>query len=396
MKRIYDDLKALISSEMVSKASRVLEEKETNISSASSSIIASLLGVILKKGDTQQIENIFREAGNLDLLGNIASVWDEKPTHEQQRIGDDFLQHLLGDKAVDFTTPIAKQAGVSEVAGNRLVSMIAPVITGYFGKKMVKDDWSMPHLMNEIEKQKSTFSGFIPTQLIKSFGLSNVLSGESTEGKAGTPAKKKNNGWIVWVVLIALLLLLFWAWRSCRNDRTEVVTERVVVEESVVVPLENGMITLTLPGGVKLNVKKGGIEEQIVNYLNSNEYKNGTKEEVSKKWFVFDNINFEFDSSTQLMSGSQAQIDNIAAILKAFPNAKVEIDGFADKVGSEGVNMEISKKRANTIESLLKKAGVDSQVVRTEGYGERYATHSIGESDMERAKDRDIALRFVK
>lgn len=151
-----------------------------------------------------------------------------------------------------------------------------------------------------------------------------------------------------------------------------------------------------LPNGVKLVAYDDGVEEKMVEYLNSDDYKKATEKELQDKWFQFDNIDFEFGSSTQLKPESQTQLNNIIAILKAYKNAKIKVAGFADKKGTEEVNMEISKERAKTIESLLEKGGVGSQVVKTEGYGDEYAKYSANDSDEKRAKDRDIALRFVK
>lgn len=403
MKRLFDDLKAFVSNELVSKASKVLDEKESNISAASSGIIASMLGVMLKKGDTQQIENILTEAGKLDILSDTTSIWDEKPTKDQQRIGDDFLQHLLGDKAAAFSTGVSKQSGISEVATNRLVSILAPIITGFLGRKLVKDNWNMAHLMNEIDSQKDSFAGFIPADILKAFGLSSIVKKQTAAAATPPPTetpKKKNNSWLIWLIIVALLLLLFFAWRSCRNkkveqhytERTEVVTTAPVERPAA---SQNGMTEITLPNGVKISVLKNGTEEKMINFLLSDEYKNAKDTDLQKKWFTFDKIDFEFNSSTQLMEGSQAQLNNIATILKAFPNAKVRVAGFADKVGSESTNMAISKERAKTIENKLEEAGV-TQIVRTEGFGEEYATHSEKESDAARAEDRDIALRFIK
>ncbi|MDR2009694.1 MAG: DUF937 domain-containing protein [Bacteroidales bacterium] len=396
MAQIYDSLKSLINQEMISRAAIVLEENENNVKNAAHSIIAGLLGVMLKKGNTPQIKNIFEEAGKLNLLSDIRNIVEEKPTQDQQRIGDDFLQHLLGDKAADFSDPIAQKADISRVATNRLVSMIAPVFCGYFGNKLVKENWSMDHLMKEIENQKNNFSDNIPANLVKSFDLSSILE----KHDPNTGKKKKKNGWITWAILIILLILIIALWRSCKNDKTEKYNEVDVIEQTeqnkVANSPQNVYTVITLSDGTKLNVAKGGIEEKMINFLNSNEYKNATAEDLKNHWFVFDNIRFEFNSSTKLMSGSEAEINNIITILKNYKDAKIRIGGFADKVGTENVNMEISKERARTIENMLEKGGLGSQVVKAEGFGEEYAKHNVNESDDARSEDRDIALRFVK
>lgn len=401
MNNYYNSLKSLVSHYMISKAAMALDEKEEKVSNASSAIIASLLGVMLKKGNTPQIHNILEEAGKRNILLEFKELWAEQPTHEQLKVGDDFLQHLLGDKAADFTDPIAKDNGISNVATNRLISMIAPLFCGFLGNKLVKEDRTMPMLMNEIRSEREDFVGMIPADLIKSFGLSSVLNAEPKEVK-----KKSSYNWIIWVVIIALLLLLFFWWRSCRTNDVERSAEPVTVTDSIsqtpstssrsASTANRSTKVMTLSDGTKINVYEKGVEEDMINFLQSDEYKKAKDNELKEKWFEFDNIVFEFGSSTELKPESKVQLDNIASILKNNKDVKIKIAGFADKKGTESANMKVSQERAKTIESLLEKRGVGSQIVKVEGYGDEYAKHSASESDSQRAEDRDIALRFVK
>ena len=301
MNNYYNSLKSLVSHEMISKAATVLDESEERISSASSSIIASLLGVMLKKGNTLQVNNILEEAGRRNILLEFRELWAEQPTHEQLKIGDDFLQHLLGDKAADFTDPIAKDNDISNVATNRLISMIAPLFCGFLGNKLVKEKKTMPMLLNEIREEKNDFVGMIPSGLISSFELSSVLD---TENK---PVEKKSNyNWIIWVVLIALLLLLFFWWRSCNNKEADravtpvTVTDTIAQDRTTQEPSPSANRTSTslmLPDGTKINVYEKGVEDEMIKYLKSDEYKNASDNDLKEKWFEFDNIAFEFGSA---------------------------------------------------------------------------------------------------
>jgi len=403
MRQIYSALKELISPQMTMNASAVVDEPQSNVLSASNSIIASLLGVMLKNGDTPQIKNILDEAGNLNILAHAANICREEPTKEQRKIGDDFLEHLLGDKAADFSNPIAKKAGISKVAVNRLVSMIAPLVAGYLGNKLVKEKRTFSSLLQEIKDEKSLFGGEIPSTLLQSFGLGSAFNAASSSGKP-VETKKKSN-WAMWIILLGLLLLLLFWWRSCnKSGDTLYESDTVVLVDTVkaqpiaptVAAVERISKELVLPNGVKLQAYEGGIEDKVIKYLQSDAYKNATENELKDKWFEFDNIDFEFNSGTQLMNDSKAQLNNLIAILKNFKDAKVRVAAFADKRGSEEVNMEISKERAKTIEKLFEEGGVGSQVVKVEGRGDEFATRSADAPDSERAKDRDIALRFTK
>lgn len=407
MTQFYDALKALISPAMVTRASTLLNEKESDLNKATSSIISSFLGVLLKKGNSPQIREILEEAGNLNILAEIKDLWMNDLTKDQQRLGDNFTQQLLGDKAADFTDPIASQAGISQVATNKLVAMIAPIVTGYLGNKMVQENFSLHGIIREIDKEKSKFSSLIPSALVRTFGLSDVLSNDGATTVNQREEKKGGLGWLKWLILIVALLLLFLWWKSCQEDKSEVIAYSETVTTRDTVPQNNTRSNatsdtqrekyeITLPNGVKIQAYKGGVEDKMINFLNSDEYKNATDEQLKEKWFEFDDLAFEFGSPTELQSKSQTQLDNIAAILKSYKDAKIRIGGFADKVGTEKTNMEISKERAKTIETMLDKKGIGNQIVKTEGFGDEYAKHSPQESNEKRAEDRDIALRFVK
>ncbi|MGC4129137.1 MAG: OmpA family protein [Bergeyella sp.] len=149
--------------------------------------------------------------------------------------------------------------------------------------------------------------------------------------------------------------------------------------------------------GVELNAYANGLEQQIVTFLKGNGYANAADDAALKdKWYNFDNVNFKMGSSNQLEEGSDVQLQNLAKILKAYPDAKIKIGGYTDKKGDEAVNKKISAERANFIKSELGKLGVGAQIVSAEGYGSEFATVPADASDEERAKDRKMAVRFTK
>lgn len=149
--------------------------------------------------------------------------------------------------------------------------------------------------------------------------------------------------------------------------------------------------------GIKLHGFKGGLEESLVSFLKSDGYNKATDDNALKsKWYSFDNVNFKMNSSTELLDGSMEQLDNLAKILKAYPDAKIKIGGYTDKTGDEAVNKRISTARANFIKQELTKMGVGNQVISAEGYGSEFATVAADASNEERAADRKMAVRFTK
>lgn len=152
---------------------------------------------------------------------------------------------------------------------------------------------------------------------------------------------------------------------------------------------------VTLPDGTKLQAYPGGIEDQLVKFIQGAEYKDGTDESLKDKWFNFDDLSFEF-GTTNLTLESKRQLDNIVAILKAFPDVKIKVGGYTDRKGDDAANLKLSDGRAKAVQAALQKAGVGAQVPEAEGYGEQFATVDENASDKEREKDRKTAVRLLK
>lgn len=85
-------------------------------------------------------------------------------------------------------------------------------------------------------------------------------------------------------------------------------------------------------------------------------------------------------------------MDNLKAILVAYPDAKIKIGAYSDKKGDDAGNLKLSQQRADAVKAALNTA----QVTEAEGYGEKFAKVDENASDEEREADRKTAIRFVK
>lgn len=159
--------------------------------------------------------------------------------------------------------------------------------------------------------------------------------------------------------------------------------------------VEKKLAEVTLPNGTKLSAYPGGIEDQLVKFIQSDEYKSATNDQLKDRWFNFDDLNFVFGKN-ELTPESKRQLDNIVAILKAFPDVKIKIGGYTDKKGDDAANLKLSDARAKAVQAALQKAGVGAQVPEAEGYGEKFATVDENASDEERKVDRKTAIRLIK
>ena len=80
-------------------------------------------------------------------------------------------------------------------------------------------------------------------------------------------------------------------------------------------------------------------------------------------------ILFDVGRST-LKAGSQASIERIAAVLTQYPQHQIVVEGHTDATGSDELNLQLSRDRANSVRSALVAAGVDASKISAEGHGE--------------------------
>lgn len=142
-----------------------------------------------------------------------------------------------------------------------------------------------------------------------------------------------------------------------------------------------------LPNGTKLNIPEGGFEDNFLSYI-----KDGKMEPV--KYYAFDRLYFNTGSSS-LDANSMNQIENVAAIMKAYPKVNILFRGHTDNTGSAEGNKSLSASRALSVKNTLVEMGVASARINTQGMGsiDPIADNTTAEG---RAKNRRIDVSVVK
>lgn len=85
--------------------------------------------------------------------------------------------------------------------------------------------------------------------------------------------------------------------------------------------------------------------------------------------WVFKDIKFEVDKDV-LIAGSFPTLEEIVKILKFHSEISVEIQGHTDSTASVDHNLDLSKRRANTVMHYLHSKGIAASRMTAKGYGE--------------------------
>ena len=130
----------------------------------------------------------------------------------------------------------------------------------------------------------------------------------------------------------------------------------------------------------------GSAGEQMMNYINGGFEGDGT--------FRFNNLNFATGSAA-LSDAANVEVDNLAAILKAYPGVNVEVHGHTDNTGDAAANKQLSAERAGAVMGRLIAQGIDASRVKSMGFGQENPIADNG-TEEGRAENRRTEVKLVK
>lgn len=394
---LLDTVKGFVTPELISSASSLLGENSAGVTKAMDVAVPALLsGIVNKAGsDSSGLLEMATKAAGSGVLDNVLGLFGGNNS-SLMGMGSTLLSGLFGDRANLLTNLISGFSGTKPSTATSLLSALAPLALGAVGKHALSSGLDAKGLAGLLGGQKDLIRQALPSGL----NLSSVLDAPQVkpEVKAAVreivePEKKSGlPAWLLPLLLVLLGGLLLWYFLG-RNkeelkDAVPETATTVAPAPAPEVPVANlrESLKVVLPDGVTLDAYKGGIEDQLVAFL-----KDAATVPGKDVWFDFDNLNFN-TGTAEITAESQAQINNIAAILKAFPKAKVKIGGYTDKTGDESANMKLSDARAKAVQAALNTAGVGAQITGAEGYGSQFAKAAADASEEERVKDRRVSV----
>jgi outer membrane protein OmpA-like peptidoglycan-associated protein len=392
---LIETVKSALSGDMTNKMAGMLGESSANIQQAMQGIVPAILtGVLLKAdaGDTQDTLNLATEAARIDIPFNLNSLAGGQGNSR----GMDFLKNLFGEKTAGLSDSIAGYAGVSNQSASSLMSIAAPTVLGILGKHILDSNMNASGLRSFLNSQRKKILNALPTGIF----LEGIMGFENLSGIAGkfmyseNPPEKKRSGtkWVVPLVLLLIAIVAVWFFMNkpaTPGIPQQPVTDTVVAakDTSSAGPVSDVPNSLKLPDGTILNVKKGGIEDQLILFFNDPNAKPSRRFQ-----FNFDQVGFN-EGTSVITNESMVQIQNVANILKAYPKAKIKIGGFNERGGDSVSNQTLSENRATSIAAAIKSEGANpKQIIGVEGFGSDFAKYPAGAPDSLRDKDRRISI----
>ncbi|CAD7812600.1 Peptidoglycan-binding protein ArfA [Chryseobacterium aquaeductus] len=434
---IIDLIKGQLGSALVTQAASQLGESESGISKAISGLLPAVVGGLANNSDNPAVLDAISNAPSQGVLGNLLSFASDNTWVSG------LLVSIFGDKLSGLVNSIATYAGISNNSSASLLNLVTGATIGSVGKYAADNNLDKSGISSLLNDQKGIVSSLLPAGLslaslnvgdwAKGYKFDNdndtikptpttppphtdekieVTRSVADGGTFPNRATSTSDGGSIWKWLLPLLLLIaavYFIWKQC--EKKETTTTTTVAGDSLntvddTAAMQNDTATTMTTTKVDENIDlngtllkgyRGGMEDNMITFLKSGAYASAADDAALKdNWYNFDHVNFKMGSASELEAGSQGQLENLVAILKAYPEAKIKIGGYTDKVGNEAANVQLSGERATYIKDWLAKQGVGSQVTGADGYGSQFATVDAGASNDERAVDRKMAVRFTK
>jgi len=186
----------------------------------------------------------------------------------------------------------------------------------------------------------------------------------------------KDKSWLPWILgALALLALLIFGLRSCDDtQRTEAVPvgDNVVAADTADVDVAVEEQSVVLPGGATVMLAPRTIGYDLQRFLASTD--------AAPRTFQFERLNFD-TAKSDIRAIDRPTVDGLGQILKAYPDSRVRVVGYADARGDAGANANLGLNRAKSVSAALTAAGVTSNRIETATGGEANPDESNATSE---------------
>jgi OOP family OmpA-OmpF porin len=390
-------VKGYLTPDVIQRAASYAGESSAATQKALGGIVPTLVGALTNMGSTnegaQQLVRML-DAGKYDGSGlkSVTSLFGGGvATQGALGAGKGILESLFGAKVSGVIDFIARMAGVRTDSASSLLALAAPLVLHVLGQQRATIGPSAGSLASLLGEQRSFLAGLIPAGLGSLLGWTGLTSGVSELGASAAGAASRVTrevadrvpspsrlSWALPLIILGALVVGALAWLSWPTT-----TPTALVGQA-----GRRISELQLPGGGRISVPEGSFNFSVASWLAST-----TDTRVPKR-FVFEDLNFE-TGSTRLTPESGATVTNLVAVLKAYPEVSVALEGHTDNTGDPTANKKLSLDRAGAVKALMVAGGIGEGRISSAGYGQ---DNPVAPNDTEegRSKNRRLELVVVK
>jgi OOP family OmpA-OmpF porin len=301
-----------------------------------------------------------------------------------------FLSTLFGSRLGALTETLSSQTGLRTTAASALLALGGQTVLGFLGGKVRDGSINANSLPGFLAKESDALHGIPPTDSPRRPIPVATHKVDVNPVIAQSVQQEKSSSILPWLLglLLAALFLGFWWYRS--HQQPVAVSQPVTTPAALAVTSSTGadlgtLVDAVLPDSTTIHIPERGVEGKLLAFI-----KDPSRTPDKTSWFDFDRLLFDTGSAT-LQPQSTEQLNNIAAILKAYPAVHLTIGGYTDNTGDAAQNLKLSQDRADSVVNQLEQMNIAPDRLVAKGYGE---DHPVGDNSTAegRALNRRISM----
>ena len=400
-------------------ASRSGESEQSVARGIRATASALLAGIVARLGDQAGFRRLF------DLVasrGADVSAFDDSDTialadrfdsvGERSFAAGEFADSIFAGRTGQVESLVARDSGLRASTVASLFPLVSGLVLHQLHRHVTSEGLTADTFRDRLSQEKDSILAAAPLGLSTMLGQTEtpvemhtayeqpasydrVESERRRERSSEVPVSehgRSRHRWL-WPTVGALAVIaLLWSALGRRERRAESEYAAGEVTRVIVPPGDSvsvAVMSRRLPDGTTINVATDGTESRLIGFISD---PNRPVDEST--WFALDRLSFE-SGSAKLTPESDKQIEDIAAVMRAYPNTAAKIGGFTDNVGDARANVRLSRDRANAVRDALIAKGVQPGRLIAEGYG---AKMPIADNSTEegRARNRRISILVTK
>lgn len=411
-------LEGQLSSDVVARLSTFIGEPQVQTGTAALAVQQALLVAMTQKAASShgvgELLGMLNSAGGTSL-GDMAGLPVGTELGDLVHAGAPFATSLLGDTQTAVVEWLSAAIGIGRDSATSLLGLLSPVVLAGISRYLTSHSTGInaSSITNVLGNQSAPLLANIPLGLAGALSMPGVAElTRNTRSSALTDNDTTDTGleflkWVLPLIALTALLVYVMSRRSAVDETIRTASAAALTEvaapaagmaidtsaldaDGTAAAADLGaLVDRSLPNLPAIRVPENGTESKLLAFITDT-----TRAVDSTTWFTFDRLEFDTASAT-LRPASNAQLDAVAAILKAYPAVTLKIGGYTDNVGDDVVNLKLSSDRAEATKQALTARGIAARRLDTEGFGRQFPVAS-NVTEQGRQRNRRIDVRVTR